>query len=240
MHSFHCASEKGSSPRISLAIRGSLNHHLFWHAAYLGLSYLTNPYVSTLRDSAAVEYVQAIDPACDLWRRGIRGASAVASGRDRSHQDHKFIFYTLAAKAGVLACMLLLCINIGFAAAVLCPKPLGTELAFGLAMAVAAIPGIVAYPGASLCSRHDYVGSAVLVLQPQISISSDIQPKERHEQTWENGLGKHYRAHTLAKLALFILMMVRFTAWARAAIGQRCLTCTPATIQTSYITATLL
>ena len=34
------------------AYTGSLNHHLLWHAAYFGLSYLTNPYVSTLRDSA--------------------------------------------------------------------------------------------------------------------------------------------------------------------------------------------
>ena len=63
-----------------------------------------------------------------------------------AHRDHKFIFYTLAAKAGVLACMLLLCINIGLAAAISYPKGRGTELAFWLAMAVAAIPGIIAFP----------------------------------------------------------------------------------------------
>jgi hypothetical protein len=125
--------------------RGSLNHHLFWHAAYLGLSYLTNPYVSSLRDSAGVEYVQAIDPAAIY---GGEEYEALLRSRVEEivHKDHKFIFYTLTAKAGVLACMLLLCINIGLAAAISCPKGRGTELAFGLAMAFAAIPGIIAFP----------------------------------------------------------------------------------------------
>ena len=40
--------------------RRSLSHHLFWHTAYVGLSYLKNPYVHAWRDSAAVEYVQAM------------------------------------------------------------------------------------------------------------------------------------------------------------------------------------
>ena len=92
-----------------------------------------------------MEYVQAIDPNI-VYGREEYEALLRSRVEEIIRKDHKFIFYTLAAKAGVLACMLLLCINIGFAAAVLCPKPLGTELAFGLAMAFAAIPGIVAIP----------------------------------------------------------------------------------------------
>jgi hypothetical protein len=125
--------------------RVAFNHHLFWHAAYLGLGYLTNPYVPAIRDSVAVEYVEAIDPAAiyggeeyeHLLRSRVKGII---------HRDPKFFFYTVAAKCGVLASMLVLCINIGLAAARARPKPLGTELAFWLAITFAAVPGIVAIP----------------------------------------------------------------------------------------------
>ena len=143
------------------AIDASLNHHVFWHTAYLGLSYLTNPYVPAWRDSVAVEVCAGCRSGCDLWWRGIRSASAVARGRDSFGEITRFVFYTVAAKSGVLACMLLLSINIGLAAAISRPKPRGMELAFWLAMALAALPGIIAIPDASICSRHDNVGSVV-------------------------------------------------------------------------------
>jgi hypothetical protein len=123
----------------------SLNHHLFWHTAYLGLSYLTNPYVSGWRDLVAVQYVQAVDPTVIY---GGEKYEALLRSRVKEiiHRDHKFIFYTVAAKAGVLACMLLLCVNIGLAAAISCPKSVGTELAFWLATTFAGLSGIVAIP----------------------------------------------------------------------------------------------
>jgi hypothetical protein len=98
-----------------------------------------------LRDSVAVEYVRAVDPAAIY---GGKEYEEILRSRVETiiRRDHRFIFYTVAAKAGVLACMLVLCTNIGLAAAILRPKSLGTELAFWLAMAVAAIPGIVAIP----------------------------------------------------------------------------------------------
>ena len=125
--------------------RRSLNHHLLWHTAYLGLGYLTNPYVPSWRDSIAVEYVQAIDPAAIY---GGEEYEALLRSRVEEivHRHPRLVFYTVAAKFGVLACMLLLCINIGLAAAISNPKPLGTELAFWLAMASAALPGIIAIP----------------------------------------------------------------------------------------------
>jgi len=123
----------------------TLNHHLFWHTAYLGLSYLNNPYVTAWRDLSAVQYVQAVDPTVIY---GGEKYEALLRSRveDIIHRDHQFIFYTVAAKAGVLACMLLLCINIGLAASISCPKSLGTELAFWLATTFAALPGIIAIP----------------------------------------------------------------------------------------------
>jgi hypothetical protein len=123
----------------------SLSHHLFWHPAYLGLSYLTNPYVSAWRDLDAVQLVQAVDPTVIY---GGEKYEALLRSRVEEiiHRDHKFIFYTVAAKAGVLACMLLLCVNIGLAAAISCPKSVGTELAFWLAMTFAALSGMIAIP----------------------------------------------------------------------------------------------
>jgi hypothetical protein len=125
--------------------RRSLNHHLFWHTAYVGLSYLKNPYVSAWQDSVAVEYVQAINPAAVY---GGEEYEALLRSRVEAifRRDPSFFFYTVAAKASVLMYMLLLSINIGLALALLCPKPLGTELAFWLAMSFAALPGIIAIP----------------------------------------------------------------------------------------------
>ena len=125
--------------------RRSLSHHLFWHTAYVGLSYLKNPYVHAWRDSAAVEYVQAIDPAA-IYGGAEYEALLQARVEEIFRRDPSFFFYTVAAKGSALAYMLLLSINIGVALTVLCPKPLGFELAFWLAMSLAALPGIIAVP----------------------------------------------------------------------------------------------
>ena len=123
----------------------SLNHHVFWHMAYLGLSYLTNPYVPAWRDSVAVEVVQAADPSAIY---GGEKYEAILRSRveEIARRNHRFVFYTVAAKCGVLACMLLLSINIGLAAAISRPKPRGMEWAFWLAMAFAGLPGIIVIP----------------------------------------------------------------------------------------------
>jgi hypothetical protein len=122
-----------------------LNHHVLWHTAYLGLAYLTNPYVSAWRDSAAVDYVESINPTAIY---GGEEYENVLRHRVEEivQRDHRFIFYTVAAKIGVLGGMLLIFINVGLAAAIKRPKPLALELAFWLAIAVAALPGIIAIP----------------------------------------------------------------------------------------------
>jgi hypothetical protein len=126
------------------AYRPSLNH-LFWHTAYLGLAYLTNPHVSAWRDSVAVDYVQTVDPAAIYGGNEYEEILRLKT-EDIVRRDHRFIFYTVAAKCGVLACMLLLSINVGLAAAISRPKSMGIELAFWLAIAFASLPGIIAIP----------------------------------------------------------------------------------------------
>jgi hypothetical protein len=125
--------------------RPSLNHHLLWHTAYVGLGYLTNPYVSAWQDSLAVSYVQGVDPATIY---GGKEYETILRKRveEIARYDPKFIFYTVTAKAGVLASILVLCINMALGAALCSPKTRGIELAFWLAMAFAALPGIIAIP----------------------------------------------------------------------------------------------
>jgi hypothetical protein len=123
----------------------SVNHHVIWHTAYLGLGYLTNSDVPEWRDSVAVKYVETVDPSAIY---GGEEYEAILRSRvvQIAHQHPRFIVTTIAAKAGVLAFLLLLCINIGLPAAFSNPKPLGIELAFWLAITVAALPGVVAIP----------------------------------------------------------------------------------------------
>jgi hypothetical protein len=125
--------------------RPPLSHHLLWHTVYVGLGFLTNPYVPAWRDSLAVDYVQSINPATIYG-----GDSYEAILRERVveivRQDPRFIFYTVAAKIGVVTSMLLLCINIALLATIWRSKPPSLELAFWLAMAFAAFPGVIAIP----------------------------------------------------------------------------------------------
>jgi hypothetical protein len=125
--------------------RPPLSHHLLWHTAYVGLGFLTNPYVSAWRDSVAVDYVQSVDPAT-IYGADVYEAILRVRVGEIVRRDYRFIFYTIAAKAGVLACMLLICTNIALVATIRHPKPPGVEMAFWLAMVFAALPGILAIP----------------------------------------------------------------------------------------------
>jgi hypothetical protein len=125
--------------------QGSLNHHLFWHTAYVGLSYLKNPYVPVWRDFVATDYVQTVDP--DAIYGGKRYESILRSRvMEIARRDPRFILYTVAAKLGVLAGLLLISTNLGLAASIKCPKPQGIEWAFWISVLFAALPGIIAIP----------------------------------------------------------------------------------------------
>jgi hypothetical protein len=198
--------------------RPPLNHHLFWHTAYLGLGYLTNPFVKEWRDGLAVEYVQAIDPAA-IYGGEEYEALLRAQVEDIVHRHPKFILDTMAAKCGVLACMLLLSINIGFAAAIAKPKPPGTEMAFWLAMATAAAPGIIAVPAApyvlgmitlALCywyySLSFYVEGKFIFVDRQLRMETLLSTYPRSRPELPPGQRasyiEHYRSNREAKRGL--------------------------------------
>jgi hypothetical protein len=143
----------------------------------LGLGYLTNPFVKEWRDGLAVEYVQAIDPAAIYG--GEEYESLLRSRVKELVRRHpRFVLDTVAAKSGVLAWMLLLSINIGFAAAIAKPKPRAAEAAFWLAMATAAAPGIIAIPAAQYV-----LGMITLALYYWYYSLSFYAEAGRHQQT---------------------------------------------------------
>jgi hypothetical protein len=127
------------------AYQRSLNHHLLWHTVYVGLSYLKNPYVSSWHDAVGTEYVERINPAV-IYGGEQYDNLLKARVKEIALGDPRFIFYTVTAKLGVMLSVLLACLNVGLLAAVLRPKAMGTELAFWLAFATAALPGIIAIP----------------------------------------------------------------------------------------------
>jgi hypothetical protein len=198
--------------------RPPLNHHLFWHTAYLGLSYLTNPFVREWRDGLAVEYVQAIDPAAiyggEEYDTLLRSQVA-----DIAHRHPKFILDTIAAKCGVLVCMLLLSINIGFAAAISKPKPPSIEMALWLAMAIAAAPGVIAIPIASYVlgmitlalyywyySLSFYVGGRFVIANRRLQTEALLSTYPRSRPELPRGQRasyiEHYRSNRDAKRGL--------------------------------------
>ena len=123
----------------------TLNSHLFWHTAYLGLAYLRNPYVAAWRDSDAVSYVQGVD--ANAIYAGPEYESILRSRVEQiARMNPRFFLFTILAKVGVLACFLLLYANLGILVFFFRPRFIGLELAFWLAIAFAALPGIVAIP----------------------------------------------------------------------------------------------
>jgi hypothetical protein len=127
------------------AYQQSLNHHLLWHTVYVGLSYLKNPYVTSWHDAVGTEYVAKIDPTV-IYGEEQYDALLKARVKEIALENPRFVLYTVVAKFGVMLCVLLTCLNVGLVAAILRPKTIGTELAFWLAFATAAMPGIIAIP----------------------------------------------------------------------------------------------
>ncbi len=225
-----------------------LNHHMFWHTTYLGLGFLTNPYVPAWRDAVAVEYARAIDPTVIY---GGKEYEALLRSRvlEIVHLHPRLILYAVAAKIGVLACMLLVSINIGLAAAISRPKHLGTDIAFGLAMATAALPGIIAIPEPqyvlgmiilalyywyysvsfyiALGSATNEAAGTVAVNvaanshSPQIKTVLSTYPRTRPElmPKQRSSYVEHYRSNRAANRGLAIIV-ARLEAWMHRRVSE--------------------
>ncbi|SRR5579884_61108 len=132
-----------------------LERHLLWHTVYVGLGYLSNPYVHGWKDTLAADYVQSVNPAVIY---GSREYEAILKKRVLYilKKDPKFIFYTVTAKLGTLIIFVLFFMNtslIKMSRQYKCP----TTIAFGITILYSALPGLVAIPA------PEYVISMIVI-----------------------------------------------------------------------------
>lgn len=124
----------------------ALDHHLLWHTVYVGLGYLNNPYVSGWKDVVAADYVQSVSPSPMIVYGGEEYENILKWRVLNIIKNHpQFIFYTLAAKSGVLISFLVLCMNISMINMISQCRQ-AVEVAFVTAIAYSAIPGLIAIP----------------------------------------------------------------------------------------------
>lgn len=119
--------------------------HPLWHPVYLGFGYLQNNVGIAWNDIVAWKRVQAIAPGTlygsTEYERILRHEVFTLLRR-----QPLFVFMTLASKAGVILCFILMFANLGLPAALLWPKPWPIELSFWAAIAFSAIPGLLVMP----------------------------------------------------------------------------------------------
>lgn len=119
--------------------------HPFWHTAYIGLGFLSNPYGISYSDTIALDEARRHTP--DVVYLSEEYESILRRSYFRVALEHPVFFAsTLAAKAGVLLAMLLVVAGWAIPLALRYPKPLNEDVAFGAALLFAALPGIVATP----------------------------------------------------------------------------------------------
>jgi hypothetical protein len=119
--------------------------HPFWHATYLGFSYLRNSYVPAFRDELAAAKVCSIAPNAPYvsaeYEHVLRREVFTLV---KNHPG--FIALTLAAKSGMILFFLLAGANLGLIAAVLYPRPWWIQLGFTSALAFDSFFGLLVIP----------------------------------------------------------------------------------------------
>jgi hypothetical protein len=126
--------------------RADLSRHITWHLAYIGMGFLSNPYVpGGVCDEVGKQKVRAVAPEVvylsEQYDRVLRSEvlSVVST--------HPLLtLLTLAAKLGIVLVVVAIFANVGLLAAFLRPKPWGTEVAFWAALGASAVPVLLVAP----------------------------------------------------------------------------------------------
>jgi hypothetical protein len=142
----HLIHERDSYLRTEVSgYSGALGHHAVWHNVYIGLGFLSNPYVPGYCDQAAISVVEAAAPGTTYMSSAYESVLR-AKVLELLKLHPKFVLYSLFSKAGVSLLVVMLAGNIGLITALRRPKPLLQEAAFWCATALSAVPGILAVP----------------------------------------------------------------------------------------------
>ncbi|HZR31553.1 MAG TPA: hypothetical protein VFA76_06840 [Terriglobales bacterium] len=122
------------------------DRHTFWHLAYIGLGYVSSPYLPAgTCDEVGKAKVRSIAPQAAYLSAGYD--QALRSEVFRIVRQHPgWVLASLMAKTGVVVLVIFGFANFGLLTAVLYPKGRAVEIAFWSALSVAAVPLIVVQP----------------------------------------------------------------------------------------------
>jgi len=122
-----------------------LGQHGFWHVVYLGLGYVNNDVVPGYRDEFAAAKVREMAP-------NVLYASPEYDDYLKHEVIHivlqhpSLVLENIAAKMGVILCLIIFCANLGLLATFYYPKRWPTEVGFWSAIAFESMIGFVAIP----------------------------------------------------------------------------------------------
>lgn len=140
------------------------SHHAFWHSVYIGFGFLTNNHGIRYDDWVAIDLAKRRSPQVIIWSRGYEKIIKDEVFK-LVREDPRLIGQTVFAKLGVLGFYLALFGGVGIALAVRRVNPFPSDLAFAVAIAFSALPGILVMPMASyltgfiaLCLLYGVVG----------------------------------------------------------------------------------
>lgn len=123
----------------------SARGHVFWHSVYIGFGFIKNSDVPAYRDEVARAKVHELRPEAQFcspeYEQVLKGqVFSLAKRRPL------LVAGTLILKLLVVALICTLAANLGLYAAIIARKPVAFEIAFWLAIAFNALPGILVMP----------------------------------------------------------------------------------------------
>ncbi|GAB4276529.1 MAG: hypothetical protein Kow0056_07070 [Coriobacteriia bacterium] len=120
--------------------------HVLWHSLYVGLGYVSNPWVPEVTDDVARSKAAQIDP--EAAYPSARYEEVIRQATLQFVREHpRWFLEGLAAKTGVTFMYIFFFGIAGLVALLMRPTPLtGTDTAFGIAVFLGALPGILVYP----------------------------------------------------------------------------------------------
>lgn len=141
------------------AARLSDGKHPFWHSVYIGLGFLSNPYVGQYLDEVAIKKVRSLDPKAEYL--SPQYDQILKQETLKVVREHpKFIVLTIAAKAGVIVMFFVIFANLGLAAGLIWKKPWQIDLAFACSLFFSSLFGLLVMPSSNYLLG--FIGLAVM------------------------------------------------------------------------------
>jgi len=158
---------QGHQPGYSPAPR----QHPLWHSVYIGLGFVSNPYVpGGYCDQVGVDKVRTLSPNTAFLSPEYD--QILGQQVHMLAKTHPFVvLVNLAAKLGILQLLAVVAANGGLFAAIWYRKPLSVDLAFWVAIAFGALPGLAVIPN----PKYILGALTVLVLYGLVSVDHALR-----------------------------------------------------------------